>query len=132
LGEQGDPLLALLPALGAGAGGLAEMPLGGPAPAALARHHPARLGPARRVGADALRRPARPLATVAFLVAACALAIFATAYRSTLRTGAADQAAFAVPLDARRVSGPSLALPLDLASIDGYRELADDGYATPV
>ena len=73
-----------------------------------------------RVGiADALRRPARPLATVAFLVAACALAIFATAYRSTLRTGAADQAAFAVPLDARLVSGPSLALPLDVASIDG-------------
>ena len=132
LGEQGDPLLALLPALVAGAGGLAAMRLVGPALAGLARIAPARFGLARVGVADALRRPARPLATVAFLVAACALAIFATTYRSTLRTGAADQAAFAVPLDARLVSGPSLALPLDLASIDGYRKLADDGYATPV
>ena len=65
------------------------------------------VGPLARVGvADALRRPARPLATVAFLVAACALAIFATAYRSTLRAGAADQAAFVVPLDARLTHRP--------------------------
>ena len=78
-----------------------------------------------RVGiADALRRPTRPLATVAFLVAACALAIFATSYRSTLRTGAADQAAFVVPLDARLTTGPSLALPLDLASMQQYGALA--------
>ncbi len=132
LGEQGDPLLALLPALVAGAGGLAAMRLVGPALAGLARIAPARFGLARVGVADALRRPARPLATVAFLVAACALAIFATAYRSTLRTGAADQAAFAVPLDARLVSGPSLVLPLDVASLDDYRALAGDGYATPV
>ncbi len=132
LGEQGDPLLALLPALVAGAGGLAAMRLVGPALAGIARIAPARFGLARVGVADALRRPARPLATVAFLVAACALAIFATAYRSTLRTGAADQAAFAVPLDARLVSGPSLALPLDLATLDDFRALAGDGYATPV
>ncbi len=132
LGEQGDPLLALLPALVAGAGGLAAMRLVGPALAGLARIAPARFGLARVGVADALRRPARPLATVAFLVAACALAIFATAYRSTLRTGASDQAAFAVPLDARLVSGPSLALPLDVALIDRFQALAGDGFATPV
>ena len=133
LGEQGDPLLALLPALVAGAGGLAAMRLVGPALAGLARIAPSASALARVGIADALRRPARPLATVAFLVAACALAIFATAYRSTLRTGAADQAAFVVPLDARLMTGPSLALPLDLASIHstalGAWRLRDAGRA---
>jgi hypothetical protein len=132
LGDQGDPLLALLPALVAGAGGLAAMRLVAPALAGLARIAPSRSGLARVGVADALRRPARPLATVAFLVAACALAIFATAYRSTLRAGAADQAAFGVPLDARLTTGESLALPLDVAPLDRYRALAPDGLATTV
>jgi hypothetical protein len=108
------------------------MRLVGPALRLLQRIAPSRAGLARVGVADALRRPARPLATVAFLVAACALAIFATAYRSTLRSGAADQAAFAVPLDARLASGASLALPLDVAPIDRFRTLARDGFATPV
>ncbi len=105
LGDQDDPLLALLPALVAGAGGLLAMRLVAPSLALLARVAPSRSGLARVGVADALRRPARPLATVAFLVAACALAIFATAYRATLRAGAADQAAFGVPLDARLTTG---------------------------
>ena len=132
LGDQDDPLLALLPALVAGAGGLAAMRLVAPALAGLARIAPSRSGLARVGVADALRRPARPLATVAFLVAACALAIFATAYRSTLRAGAADQAAFGVPLDARLSTGASLALPLDVAPLDRYRALAPDGLASTV
>ncbi|MDX6377729.1 MAG: hypothetical protein QOE98_2032, partial [Gaiellaceae bacterium] len=132
LGDRDDPLLALLPALVAGAGGLTAMRLVGPALGLLQRIAPSRAGLARVGVADALRRPPRPLATVAFLVAACALAIFATAYRSTLRSGAADQAAFAVPLDARLASGASLALPLDVAPIDRFRALARDGFATPV
>ena len=132
LGDQDDPLLALLPALVAGAGGLAAMRLVAPALAGLARIAPSRSGLARVGVADALRRPARPLATVAFLVAACALAIFATAYRSTLRAGAADQAAFGVPLDARLSTGASLALPLDVAPLNRYRALAPDGLATTV
>ena len=132
LGDQDDPLLALLPALVAGAGGLAAMRLVAPALAGLARIAPSRSGLARVGVADALRRPARPLATVAFLVAACALAIFATAYRSTLRAGAADQAAFGVPLDARLDTGASLALPLDVAPLDQYRALAPDGVASTV
>ncbi len=132
LGDQDDPLLALLPALVAGAGGLAAMRLVAPALAGLQRIAPSRAALARVGIADALRRPARPLATVAFLVAACALAIFATAYRSTLRAGAADQAAFVVPLDARLTTGPSLALPLDVASLEQYRALAAGGIATMV
>jgi hypothetical protein len=132
LGDQGDPLLALLPALVAGAGGLAAMRLVPPALAGLARIAPSRSGLARVGVADALRRPARPLATVGFLVAACALAIFATAYRSTLREGAADQAAFGVPLDARLTTGPSLEQPLDVAPFARYRALASDGLATTV
>ena len=131
LGEQGDPLLALLPALVAGAGGLAAMRLVGPALAAWrGSRRPLRRWPAS--GRRCPAAPARPLATVAFLVAACALAIFATTYRSTLRTGAADQAAFAVPLDARLVSGPSLDAAARPRVDRGYRELADGGYATPV
>ena len=132
LGESGDPLLALLPALVAGAGGLAAMRLVAPSLGLLQRAVPARAALARVGIADALRRPTRPLATVAFLVAACALAIFATAYRSTLRAGAADQAAFVVPLDARLTTGPSLALPLDVASMQQYGALAPGGMATPV
>lgn len=132
LGEEDDPLLALLPALVAGAGGLAAMRLVPPTLSWLARIAPSRSGLARVGVADALRRPARPLATVAFLVAACALAIFAVSYRATLRAGAADQAAFGVPLDARLSSGPSLALPLDLAPLGDYAALAPGGVATPV
>jgi hypothetical protein len=46
--------------------------------------------------------------------------VFAGAYQATLRQGAADQAAYAVPLDARITAGDGLSRPLDVATPAGY------------
>ena len=67
----------------------------------------ARLGLAAVTG-----RPLRPAATAALLTAAVATSVFAGAYRATLDRGAADQAAFAVPLDARVQTGAEPRAPL--------------------
>ena len=71
----------------------------------------ARLGLAAVTG-----RPLRPAATAALLTAAVATSVFAGAYQATLDRGATDQAAFAVPLDARVQTGPSLVRPYDAAA----------------
>ena len=64
----------------------------------------------------AVRRPLRAVATTAFLTAAVASVVFAGAYRSTLLQGSADQAAYAVPLDATLRSSASVPTPLALTS----------------
>lgn len=68
----------------------------------------------------AVRRPLRPVATVAFLGAATATMVFAGGYRATLEQGATDQAAFAVPLAARITVGEQLRRPLDVASLNDF------------
>jgi hypothetical protein len=78
------------------------------------------------------RAPARTLATVAFLVVAVGLALFAAGYRATLDRQAGDQAAFAVPLDLTLSQGPKLALPLDAAPLRRYQQLGQDVKAYPV
>jgi hypothetical protein len=77
-----------------------------------------RLPPRRALGARlglaaVAGRPGRPAATAAVLATAVAAAVFAAGYASTLDRGAAEQAAQAVPLDARLLPGASLAAPPD-------------------
>src|SRR6266700_923747 len=89
---EADPLLLALPVIGVVCGGLAAGRVWPPLLTPVARLLPARwLGP--RLGLlAALRRPLRPVATVAFLAAAVAVVVFAGAYRATLSQGAVDQA----------------------------------------
>ena len=112
---SGDPLLLALPVLVLAAAALALarawLPLVRGAQNLVPRGAVgARLGLAAVTG-----RPLRPAATAALLTAAVATSVFAGAYRATLDRGAADQAAFAVPLDARVQTGPSLIRPYDAA-----------------
>jgi hypothetical protein len=78
------------------------------------------------------RAPSRTLATVAFLVVAVGLALFAAGYRATLNRQAGDQAAFAVPLDLTLSQGPKLALPLDAAPLRRYQQLGPSVNAYPI
>jgi hypothetical protein len=78
------------------------------------------------------RAPARTLATVGFLVVAVALALFAAGYRATLDRQAADEAAFAVPLDVTLSQGPKLLLPLDAAPLQRYDRLGPDVHSYPI
>jgi hypothetical protein len=85
---------------------------------------------AARLGISAVTaRPLRPVATAAMLAAAVAATVFAASYRATLDRGAADQAAFAVPLDARVRVGDSLQRPLDVAPPAAYAAAAGTGGA---
>jgi hypothetical protein len=129
---QADPVLLALPVIGVVCGGLAAgrvWPLG--------LTPVARLLPARWLGTRlgllaALRRPLRPVATVAFLAAAVAVVVFAGAYRATLSQGAVDQAAFAVPLDARVRIGPTADRPLDVAGVGAFAGTAPGVTVHPV
>jgi hypothetical protein len=88
---------------------------------------------ALRLGLLALARaPSRTTLTVGFLVASLGLALFATTYRATLRAGARDEAAFAVPLDYTLTTGPRLVRPLDAAPVRSYERLAGGVHAYPV
>jgi hypothetical protein len=131
-GQTGDPVLLALPVLAVVCGGLAASRLW-----PLVVEPVGRLLPRRWVGArlgvlGALRRPLRPVATVAFLAAAVAIVVFAGAYRATLAQGAVDQAAFAVPLDARVSIGPGVERPLDVASLAGFAATAPGVTVHPV
>src|SRR5207237_8958884 len=55
--------------------------------------------PARLAVISLARSPGRAAIVVTFLVASLALALFASAYRSTLAQGQSDEAAYAVPRD---------------------------------
>ncbi|HZZ98245.1 MAG TPA: hypothetical protein VFE19_14575, partial [Jatrophihabitantaceae bacterium] len=113
LSNGGDPLVITLPVLVAVISALVAARLWAPLSRLVARLLPAR-SVAGRIGLLGLiRRPLRPAATVAFLTAAIASVVFAGAYRATLLAGAADQAAFQVPLDTTVTTGPDGALPGD-------------------
>ncbi len=78
------------------------------------------------------RAPTAPALAVAFVAVSVGLAGFALGYRATLERGAADQAAYSVPLDARITPTASFAPPLELASIAHWRTLAAGGPVLPV
>jgi hypothetical protein len=109
-----DPLLSVLPALTALAGGLIAARLWPIGAAALSRRLPARAVASRLAVVGAVRRPLAAVTTVGFLTAAVASVAFAGAYRATLLDGGADQAAYQVPLAARLLPGPDAASPLDV------------------
>jgi hypothetical protein len=110
-----DPLLLALPVLVLAAGALALARLWLPVVRGSQRLVP-RAAVAVRLGLSAVTgRPLRPAATAALLTAAVATSVFAGAYRATLERGAVDQAAYAVPLDARLKTGVDLDRPYDVA-----------------
>ena len=132
LDQAGDPLLAALPVLVVVCGGL----LVGRVWPALAAGA-ARLLPHRFVGGrigvlGGVRRPLRPVATAAFLAAATGCAVFAATYQATLHQGAAEQAAFTVPLDATVRVGKTLVNPLDVGGATAYTGLVPGTGAYPV
>jgi hypothetical protein len=78
------------------------------------------------------RAPSRTVVSCAFVAVALGLALFAASYRATLDRGAADQAAFRVPLDFTVSEGSRLVLPLDAAPISRYQAVGRDVRAYPV
>ncbi|MGB9377518.1 MAG: hypothetical protein WCB04_08400, partial [Mycobacteriales bacterium] len=78
------------------------------------------------------RQPLRAAATVAVLAATCCAIVFAGTYRDTVDRGAADQAAFSVPMVARLTTGPGLTRPADVASPATVAALGSGAVAYPV
>jgi hypothetical protein len=113
-------LLLILPALVCFVVSVVLARLLGPAMRAgerLTRHRSLSL----RLGVLALARaPSRTVVSCAFIAVALGLALFAVAYRATLSRGAADQAAFQVPLDYTVSEGSKLVMPLDAAPLRSY------------
>lgn len=127
-----DPLLVSLPIIAVVCGGLVIGRVWPALASSLTRALPRR-SLAGRIGVGtAVRRPLRPVATAAFLAAATGCAVFAGAYQATLHQGAADQAAFAVPLDARVAVGSTLVNPLAVATLADFQRVAPDTAAYPV
>lgn len=123
LASGSDPLVVALPVLAAAVAGLVAARLWAPLATVVARLLPTR-SVAGRIGLlGMIRRPLRPAATVAFLTAAIASVVFAGAYRATLLVGAADQAAYQVPLDATMVTTGDG--PIPPAVLDRYGAPAD-------
>ena len=129
---QADPVLLALPVIGVICGGLAAGRVWPLVVTPVARLLPSRWLGARLGVLAALRRPLRPVTTVAFLAAAVAVVVFAGAYRATLSQGAVDQAAFAVPLDARIGIGPTADRPLDVAGVPAFAGTAPGVTVHPV
>ncbi|MGZ6729298.1 MAG: hypothetical protein ACXVFC_08335 [Gaiellaceae bacterium] len=89
----------------------------------LARSAPA---PARLAVISLARSPGRAAIVVTFLVASLALALFASAYRSTLARGQSDEAAYAVPRDALARESLDTLVPVPAAAPpSAYRRLGD-------
>src|SRR3954468_15689620 len=127
-----DPLLLTLPVLVLVAGALALARLWLPVVRGGQRLVP-RGAVAARLGLSAVTgRPLRPAATAALLTAAVATSVFAGAYRATLDRGAADQAAYAVPLAARLQTGLDLERPYDVAPPAALREVLPGVTSPPV
>ena len=112
LRARSDPLLVALPLLAAVTTGLVAARLWIPLARLAEKLLPRRSIAGRIALLGAVRRPLRAVATTAFLAAAVASVVFAGAYRSTLLQGSADQAAYAVPLDASLRAGVDLPTPL--------------------
>jgi FtsX-like permease family protein len=130
--DQDDPLTILLPALVLLCLGLIAARAWPGAVRIGFRLLPRRLIGARLGIAGISARPVLAAATVGLLAAAVGATGFAVSYRSTLLRGAADQAAFAVPLDARITPGSGLTPVLSLASVAEYQRLTPDVRAVPV
>ena len=131
-GASPDALVTLLPVLTALAGGLLAARCWPVVPRVLARLLPRRAAGFRLALAGAGRRPLRAAATVAVLAATSASVVFAIGYRTTLDRGAADQAAFSVPMVARLTTGASLDRPADLASEGAVNAVGLGATAYPV
>jgi hypothetical protein len=116
LASGGDPIVVALPVLASVVAGLLAARLWQPTAAVAARLLPRRSVAGRLALLGSLRRPLRPVATVAFLTAAIASVVFAGAYRATLLASNADQAAYQVPLDATLSASPDQ--PVPAAAVD--------------
>jgi hypothetical protein len=132
LDERTDPLLLALPVIAVVCGGLLVGRAWPVLTGAAARLLPHRWLAPRLGLLGALRRPLRPVATAAFLAAATGIVVFAGAYQATLRQGAADQAGFAVPLDARVSTGANLERPLEVAGPQRFAAAAPGASVHPV
>ena len=127
-----DPLLASLPIIAVICGGLL-VGRAWPALAVFGTRILPRSFLAGRIGVGgAVRRPLRPVATAAFLAAATGCAVFAAAYQATLHQGAAEQAAFTVPLDATVKVGTTLVNPLSVGTTADFSRLAPGTTVHPV
>jgi len=127
-----DPLLASLPIIAVVCGGLL-VGRAWPALAVIGTRVLPRSFLAGRIGVGgAVRRPLRPVATAAFLAAATGCAVFAAAYQATLHQGAAEQAAFTVPLDATVTVGTTLVNPLSVGTTADFAGLAPGTTVYPV
>jgi hypothetical protein len=131
-GSSPDALVTLLPVLTSLSGGLLAARCWPLVPRLVARLLPRRASGFRLALADAGRRPLRAAATVAVIAATSASVVFAVGYRTTLDRGAADQAAFAVPMVARLTTGASLDRPADLAAQGAVRSIGSGATAYPV
>jgi hypothetical protein len=81
--------------------------------------------PLRLAAVSLARNPGRSAIAVAFLVVSIGLAAFAATYRSTLTRNQADQAGYAVPLDATLQEDFTQGIyPLDAAPLSAYPPLA--------
>ena len=86
-----------------------------------------------RLGVLALARaPSRTVVSCAFIAVALGLALFAAAYRATLARGAADQAAFQVPLDYSVSEGTQARAAARRRTAQRVRRPATGGRAYPV
>lgn len=125
--------LLLLPGLVTIVAAVACVRLLGPALRALERGSRATAPPVRLAALSLARNPGRTAVAVGFLVVSVGFAAFATSYRSTLTANQEAQASYAVPLDYRLEEGyPELVGPLDAASLETYRALAEDTVALPI
>jgi hypothetical protein len=132
LAASADPLVVLLPVLAAVTGGLIAARLWSPVARLVERSMPRRSVLGRIALLGAVRRPLRFVATTGFLTAAVAAVVFAGAYRSTLLAGAADQAAYQVPLDETLASSPDDVTPLAVTSGPKLAAIAAGVDAYPV
>lgn len=131
-GAPADPLVSLLPVLTAVAGGLLAARAWPVIFRVLGWLLPRRASGARLALAGAVRQPLRAAATVAVLAATCCSVVFAGTYRATVDRGAADQAAFSVPMVARLTTGPTLTRPADLATPGAVAATTPGAAAYPV
>ena len=138
-GDAAGTLLVALPVLVVCAGALLAARLTVPLVRAASRlgarrrtRRPSHPGAVRLALVGPLRRPLRAATTVAVLTAAVAGVVFAAGYRATLAEGAADQAAYAVPVDAVLRTGPDLASPARVATPQAVAALPGDVAAHPV
>ncbi len=82
--------------------------------------------------AEAVAQPLRSIATASLIAVTVMFALLTFGYAATLRVGARDQAAFAVPFDFRLKLGASLIRPQALMSTGGWSVLASGTTETDV